>query len=467
MRVKRIPLDRINPSPYNVRQGIDVGGLTCSIERTGQIEPLRLRPVEEAFEIRTGMRRFLALKAAGATHADAIVVEGTDDEVISEQWNENEERANYTDYERALKLRQMLDALGLTQKELAEKIGKDPSWVSRHLAMLKLEELPMGNLSELNERQARTILDAPEEDWPALAQYVEVYFEEQGNAPPSSNLAEYAREVSIAREFENRRRLLVEEGEPAPVADPEHAEEHTPEAFIEEHNLSWVFDPENSNSTGLLTKIATLSAEELEFCLAHETRPLNIQRLNEEMERREPDQPAKRPLLKEPPTTSAQVIATINRIVGEPAEGLQAKLMDEHGLSEEEAQAALQAYRETYPDIWDRCYAEKSEDEEPMTAEQYVADVLTHNPEVGHEELARVTADMFGVSEGDAQNLIERIGKRRGRKPRDPYATRSPVTICPLCGRGNAEMNKILMVLEAYQAQPRVTVVDWLKEVLA
>ena len=70
------------------------------------------------------MRRFLALKAAGATHVDAIVVEGTDEEVISEQWDENEEREGYTDYEPALKLRQMMDALKLTQTELAERIGK-------------------------------------------------------------------------------------------------------------------------------------------------------------------------------------------------------------------------------------------------------------------------------------------------------------------------------------------------------
>ena len=433
--MKRIPLDRIKPSPYNVRQEIDVGSLTCSIERMGQIEPLRLRPLEEDFEIVTGERRFNALKAAGATHADAIVVEGTDEEVINEQWAENEERVNYTNYERALKLRQMRDVLGLNQTELAERVGKDKSWVSRHLAILRLESvLPMGNLSELNERQARTILDAPEDDWPALAQYVEVYFEEQGIVPPSSNLAEYALEISSAGEFENRRRLLVEEGESAPVVDPEPDEDDTPEEFIE-------------------------------FCLAHKTRPLNIQRLNEEMDGREPDQPAKRALLKEHPTTSAQVVATINRIVGEPAEDLHAKLVEEHGLSEEEAQAALQAYQAAYPDIWSRCYPEKTEeDEEPMTVEQYVADVLMYNPDVKPAELARVTAEMFSVSEEEAQSLIERIGKRRGRKPRDP--TR-PTIPCPLCGRANAEKNRLLMVLEEYEAQPGVTVVDWLREVFA
>jgi len=178
-----------------------------------------------------------------------------------------------------------------------------------------------------------------------------------------------------------------------------------------------------------------------------------------------------RPLLEQPasPAADPEVVASINTMVGEPVEALQAKLMEQHGLTEEEADAALESHRETYPDIWSVCYPEKDEEpEEPLTAEQYVADVLTHNPEVSHEELARVTAEMFGVNEAYAQGLIDRKGQKRGPKPRDPYAARSPKTPCPLCGRANAEMNKILMVLEEYQAtQPGITLVDWLKEVLA
>ena len=304
-----------------------------------------------------------------------------------------------------------------------------------------------------------------QEDWPSLAQYVEVYFEEQGKAPPASNLEEYARELASAKEFEkSRRRLLYEiEGEPAPYEGPTEepvAETiEAPEAFIEEHGLGWVFDAE-ANGAGFLTKIQMLTDEELEFCLAHETQPLSLQRLNEERKGRSDQAP--RPLLKEPPTTSAQVIAFITERIGGPVEDLQAKLMEEHGLSEEEAQAALQAYRETYPDIWDHCY--KDPEEEPLTAEQYVTDVLHHNPEVKHAELVKATVEMFDdVTEAYVQGLID-----RSRKHRDIYATKSPTTLCPLCGRANAEKNKILMILEMYQAtQPGITLVDWLREVLA
>jgi len=471
--VQRIPLDRIKLSPLNVRQSIDVGSLTCSIKRTGLIEPLRLRPLEEDFEIVTGERRFRALKAAGATHADAIVVEGTDEEVITEQWDENEERADYTDYERALKLRQMLDALGLTQTELAERVNLSRNRVNQLLRMLQLEgKVTAVTLSKMTESQVRAILQAPEDVQPSLVNYVELFLEEKGELLPASAIEDYALQLARATEIgRNRRRFLYEiEGEPAPYEPgPEPVEESSesekrPEetdTYIEEHDLGWVFDAEG-NGAGFLTKIAMLTDEELQFCLAHETRPLNLQRLNEEMDGREPAQ-APRPLLKEPPTTSAQVIAFITERIGGPVEDLQARVMEEHGLSEEEAQAAIQAYREAYPDIWDWCYPEKDEEPE-LTVEQYVADVLTHNPEVKHADLIKATVEMFDdITEPYIQGLID-----RSRKRRDIYATKSPTTLCPLCGRTNAEKNRILMVLEEYQAtQPGITLVDWLREVLA
>ncbi|MBL7080098.1 ParB/RepB/Spo0J family partition protein, partial [Candidatus Bathyarchaeota archaeon] len=422
--VQRIPLDEIRPSPLNVRQGVDVGSLTCSIGRAGQIEPLRLRPVEGGYEIRTGMRRFLALKEAGATHADAIVVEGTDEEVIIEQWDENEEREGYTDYERALKLRQMMDALGLTQAELAKRIGMGRSRIAQLLRILKLEEIvtPV-TIQKMTEYQVRAILAAPEDVQASLVNYVELFLEEKGELLPASAIEDYARQLAHATEIgRNRRRFLYEiEEEAAGAVEelPGTAEEPASEAkaYIEEHDLSWVFDAD-ANGAGFLTKITMLTDEELEFCLANEDRTLNLQRLNEEMNGRVPAQ-APRPLLKEPPTTSAQVISFITERIGEPVEEIQAKLVEEHELNEEEAQAALQAYRETYPDIWSVCYPEEKageteEPEEPMTAEQYVADILHYNPEVNHAELVKATVEMFDdVSEAYVQGLIDRSRKRR------------------------------------------------------
>jgi len=428
--IKLIPIHLIKPSPFNVRQSINTASLTRSMGSVGQIEPIRVRPEGDGYEIRTGMRRFLALKEAGATHVDALVVEGDDDEVVSEQWDENEEREAYTDYERALKLRQMIDVLGCTQTEIAERIGKTQGWVAQQLRIVRLEGIitPV-ILEKMTEYQARAILATPEEDRVTLVSHIELFFEERDAIPSASAIGDYAGDLTRLRELEkNQRRFLREIDETGYPGEPADAP----------------VPPE----------VTDITSDE------------NIQHLNEEISQRDllPFDD-KRPLLKEHPTTSAQVVATINRIVGEPAEDLHAKLVEEHGLSEEEAQAALQAYQAAYPDIWSRCYPEKTEeDEEPMTVEQYVADVLMYNPDVKPAELARVTAEMFSVSEEEAQSLIERIGKRRGRKPRDP--TR-PTIPCPLCGRANAEKNRLLMVLEEYEAQPGVTVVDWLREVFA
>jgi len=476
MRVERISINRIRPSPLNSRiapNSDDLDSLLASIKRMGLIQPIKVRPVENNYEIVTGERRFNALIKADILYVEAIVEEMTDEEVLREQWDENNERQDLSDYERALALKKMLEVYGCTQARLAERMGNDQSWVSRHLAILKLEEfMPIGIIRELNESQARAILQASKADWLALVQYVELYLEERGEIPSASAIEEYAGELARATEFEtNRRRLLYEiEGEPAvetsgtagesrePTESEEEGPEETDTAFIEEHDLGWVFDAE-ANDAGFLTKIQMLTDEELEFCLAHETRPLSIQRLNEEKDRRGP-----RPLLREKPVTAAPIIAFITEIIGGPVEELQAKLVEEHGLNAEEAQAALQAYRETYLEIWDRCYKQPSEEEESMTAKEYVADVLTYNPEVKHSELVKATVEMFDdVSEAYVQGLIDRRRKRR-----DIYATKSPTTLCPLCGRGNAEKNRILMVFEEYQAtRPGVTLVDWLREVLA
>lgn len=480
MEVQRIPLDLIDPSPFNVRQEIQVDGLAGSMLDAGQIVPLRVRPTGDRFEVRTGTRRFYALRDTGASHADAIVVEGSDGEVIAEQWVENEERMAYTDYERALKLRQILDATGLNQTELADRVGKDKSWVSRHLAILKLEDvLPRGNIHLLSEKQARAILAAPEEDRQQLARYVEAYHGEQGETPPASDIEACAGDLELAREMEQSWRPFADlKGADTP--EPGTVEEYAEEAkgFIVEHGLEVILEGEPSSSP-YLTKLGMLSDEELGFCLVHETRSISLRRLNTEKRLREfrgggaPQQEkaqpgeGSEPAAEEPPVN---LDTAINKVVGLSAPEIVKTLVEGHGVTEEQAREALESYRETFPDIWALTHPDPEEtpeaDEEPMTAERYVRDVLSHNPEVGHEELAKTTAEMFGVSESYARGLIDRaLGRKRGRKPRDAM---SPVTTCPLCGRANAEKNRLLMILEGVEANdPEMKVADWLREVLA
>ncbi len=472
--VQRILLDKIRSSPCQMRSSMDpeaLDRLAGSLRQDGQQRPVKVRPLPDGnFELVFGHRTVDAAKIAGMQMVQAIIEDLTDEEVMWAQYAENEYREDISDYDRAKWLRNMRDRCGYTQESVGERAGLSKQRVNQLLRMLQLEsKLTAVNLQNISERQARAILQAPEEDQPSLVNYVELYLAERGEIPSASAI-EYVGELARASENgKSRRRLLYEiEGEPAPYegSGSEDVAAEEPEPYVEEHDLGWVFDAEvNGNSAGFLTRIATLTDEELEFCLAHETRPLNLQRLNEERDSRVPEDQTPRPLLKEPPTISPKVISFINQRTGEPVEEIRAKLMEEHGLNEEEAQAALQTYRETYPDIWDRCYNQQqpSEEEELLTAEKYVTDILHHNPEVKHAELVKATVEMFDdVSEACVQGLID-----RSRKRGDIYASRSPTTLCPLCGRANAQKNRILIVLEAYEAQPGVTVVEWLKEALA
>jgi len=114
-----ISLDKIDLSPFNTRVLYDeeaLTGLVYSLSMVGQIQPLVVRPAgDERFELVAGERRYRAMKKGGITKADCVVKELSDSEAIRYQWDENESRESYSDYEKALKLRQIMEANDWTQ----------------------------------------------------------------------------------------------------------------------------------------------------------------------------------------------------------------------------------------------------------------------------------------------------------------------------------------------------------------
>jgi len=193
-----VQMTLIKPSPFNTRVKIDpeeIRSLAESIERSGLVQPILVRPRGDVFEIVTGERRWRALKEAGIPFAEAVVREMSDDEVIMAQWDENEERVELTDYARALKLKQMLDLdVWKTQANLAKEIGKTKGWISQRLAMLRLKEPftrvnAMNLLYEMTEYQARAILSASEEDWEAIAGAIEDHVQQFGELPSAAEIS--------------------------------------------------------------------------------------------------------------------------------------------------------------------------------------------------------------------------------------------------------------------------------------
>jgi ParB/RepB/Spo0J family partition protein len=208
MSIQELPVELIRMSPYNTRGEIldeDLESLVQSIRETGLVEPLKVRTVlDGAYELVSGERRLRAMKILGIEHASCIMREMSDAEVLLEQWAENEERKGLSDYGKALKLRQILDALKITQDELADKLGKTKGWVSQHLSILKLgKKFTSVNLHDLTEFQARTILSAPDEDVYAVCAEVERYYEDKGTLPSAANITDFIKSMRPPGTLEN------------------------------------------------------------------------------------------------------------------------------------------------------------------------------------------------------------------------------------------------------------------------
>ena len=138
---KMIPASEISPDPNQPRKNIDgsnISELAESIKEQGIIEPLIVRPKNDAYMIVSGERRYHAGIQAGLTELPCIIREMTDHEAYIIQLIENLQREDLDPVEEALALK-TLTKEGMTQDEIAKKISKSQPYVNN---MLKIAEIP-------------------------------------------------------------------------------------------------------------------------------------------------------------------------------------------------------------------------------------------------------------------------------------------------------------------------------------
>ena len=145
MTVTPIPLDRLVPDPSQPRLVIppdELFDLTASVRDRGQLLPLRVRPADAAgvHVIVSGHRRHAALLAAGATHADCVVVDGPADEaaVLAEQLAENVHRQSLSPVEEAaayLRYRALRDC---SAAQAARELHVPPARLAKLLPLIGL-----------------------------------------------------------------------------------------------------------------------------------------------------------------------------------------------------------------------------------------------------------------------------------------------------------------------------------------
>ncbi|HHY64023.1 MAG TPA: nucleoid occlusion protein [Clostridiaceae bacterium] len=168
-KIMMIPIDLIRPNPYQPRRKFENSALDelCqSIKQYGVIQPINVRKISNShYELVAGERRLRAASMAGLKEIPAIVVDIGDDDSAIMALIENLQRENLGYIEEAEGYRNLIKEHGLTQEELAQKIGKSQSTIANKLRILRLSPMVKKILvdNNLTERHARALLKIEDE----------------------------------------------------------------------------------------------------------------------------------------------------------------------------------------------------------------------------------------------------------------------------------------------------------------
>jgi ParB family chromosome partitioning protein len=142
MAVLSIPLDKLQANPDQPRKNFDEGELeelAASIREHGIISPIIVEDDGAgAYIIIAGERRTRAARLAGLTEVPVILRDYSDEKRMEVSLIENVQRANLNPIEEAAAYKKLMELTGLSQDEVAAKVGKNRSTVTNALRLLKL-----------------------------------------------------------------------------------------------------------------------------------------------------------------------------------------------------------------------------------------------------------------------------------------------------------------------------------------
>ncbi|MEA5091440.1 Stage 0 sporulation protein J [bioreactor metagenome] len=138
-----IAINDLIPNPYQPRKTFEpakLKELINSIKESGVIQPLIVRKAGEKYEIVAGERRWRAAKEVGLDFVPAVVRKYDDATMMEVALIENMQRSDLNPMEEAEGLRNMMEKLGITQAEVAKKMGMSKTAVSNALRLLNLPD---------------------------------------------------------------------------------------------------------------------------------------------------------------------------------------------------------------------------------------------------------------------------------------------------------------------------------------
>ena len=210
--VARIPIDTIRPNPYQPRRVFAQDALEelcASIKQYGLLQPISVRKLgSDSFELIAGERRLRACRMAGMKFIDAIIFSTYEQDSAVIAMMENLQRENLHYMEEAEGSQNLSRDHGLSQDELARRLGKNQSTIANKMRILKLPMAVKRMLLQysLTERHARALLRLHDEEM--QMHVIQIIVQQNLNVKATEDLVErtISRMYGIEKEEEEQSR---------------------------------------------------------------------------------------------------------------------------------------------------------------------------------------------------------------------------------------------------------------------
>jgi len=165
--VLEVPLNAISPNPHQPRSPIreeDLAELAASIEEHGIIQPLIVTETVDGYQLIAGERRWRAARVAGLSEVPVLVKDVASSKLLELALVENLQRSDLNPLEEAAAFQQLADEFDLTQKEIAQRVGKSRTTIANTLRLLTAADAVQEALLEerISEGHARALLGLEE-----------------------------------------------------------------------------------------------------------------------------------------------------------------------------------------------------------------------------------------------------------------------------------------------------------------
>ena len=245
-----IELDLIEPNPYQPRREFaeeELAELASSIRVHGVLQPLLVREGGERYQLIAGERRLRASRKVGLITVPCLVYSVDDLQLLMLALIENLQREDLNAVEQARAYRQLMEQFGMTQEDVADRVGKSRPAVANCVRLLSLpnevlEAIAGGTLSEGHARALLGLRDQPARLYDICQQVMN----EGLNVRQTEELARKSSAVTSSPSDERRTKLM---GMTHQVSDPyvERMGNRIQEALATKVSVTWAL-----NGTGTI-----------------------------------------------------------------------------------------------------------------------------------------------------------------------------------------------------------------------